>query len=231
MYAALSSDLEKCARQVLDENLTDEEEQFWGRIIARATFSYIEGVVFCMKQQAYKYYQAFGKDGVRPVNLTEAELSFMLEEDYELNDKAEVITQRAKVPLVKSIRLAFRVLARVCFVNYELNVSDHRWNSFKSAIKIRDRLMHPKSLADLTITGEEGELIIDTITWFRENISNLFVMANRGLVENKRFLEAQNMKLTEELDASRKQLEMVQNVFKPNDISKAAPKKSFDPTA
>ncbi len=153
-----------------------------------------------MKQQAYEAYQVFEKYKDHPAtNCTPAELALMVEEDHELNDKGEIITVRAKVPITKSIRLAFKVFARANFCDYELTTGDHRWDSFKRGLKIRDRLMHPKNVEDLVVTDDDFDILIDTITWFEENTKGLFQATLAGISNYNNLLGKERVRLLKEI--------------------------------
>jgi hypothetical protein len=209
MYSVLKEDVIKCVNKALEEGLTEQDEQFWRRMIVRSTFSYIEGVTYRMKQQAYEAHQVFEKYKDHPAtNFTSAELAFMVEEDHELNDKGEIVTVRAKIPITKSIRLAFKVYARANFCDYELATGDHRWDSFKKGLKIRDRLMHPKNVHDLTVTDDDFDILIDTITWFEQNIKGLFQATLTGIANYNNLLGEERVRLLKEI-AEAKLKEMI----------------------
>jgi hypothetical protein len=151
----LNKDVERCQVKVHKGTA-----QFERRMYVRAVFAAIEGEIFLLKQAALLY------DGIFNTPFTPAEKMFLLEETFDLNDKGEPIKFKAKISLKKNIRFAFRAFAHATGTDIKLKVDDAGWLSFQEAIKIRDRLVHPKKGDELFVSDAETETIVNCWGWF-----------------------------------------------------------------
>ena len=134
----------------------DTREQWAMRGFIRAVFALIEGVVFAMKQTALVQHTWF----------THAELAVLREETPQLNDKGQVTVAPMNLNLARNIRFAFEALSRSLKGQNALNVDGHRWATFQRSVKVRNRLMHPKTVMDLRVTYEEMREAGDVFGWF-----------------------------------------------------------------
>lgn len=159
------------------------DSQIARRTLVRALFAEIEGVTFCMKQVAFESRSRAG------VTFTTPEIILLSEEAYELNDKGEVKSQRAKLHISRNIRFAFRAFARTGYINYEPKVDGIGWDAFKKGLKIRDRLMHPKKPDDLIVSDEEVVIIKTTFEWFRQSMIEVIKLSLAVLEKIKAELE------------------------------------------
>jgi hypothetical protein len=141
----------------------------------RSVFAFMEGVTYRMKILAFEDKDKSG------VNFSPAELAFLLEEDFDLNEKGEVVSVPAKIPLTKNIRLAFNTITRATSVNFDLQVGDVGWDALKKSAKVRDRLMHPKSIANLVISNDDVDLVIKGSAWFVQNFYECFYLIRDSL--------------------------------------------------
>ena len=173
----LHQDVETCLSAIRQEPITNTVDLFWRRAYVRSVFAFIEGITYSLKLLAFE-----DKDEPH-VDFSPAELAFLLEEDFDLNDKGEVVSVPAKISFAKNIRFAFRAIARANSVAFELKVSDAGWEALKKAAKVRDRLMHPKTINDLVITNDDIELVLKGSGWFVENFKECLNLVNNALRE------------------------------------------------
>jgi hypothetical protein len=173
-----------------------EDSQFWRRGFVRAIFAYIEGVIYTMKLEAlviHKMIQStlpskkldlpqgatfsdftnavtdLWKKTLRGAGFSPPELLYLVEMSVDLNDKGEVRPSwGAKISLEKNIVFAFRAYAQAYEIQYKLDKGGVGWQNFKTAIKVRDRLMHPKRIKDLTVTDDEIEFVMNANMWVIE---------------------------------------------------------------
>lgn len=78
---------------------------------------------------------------------SEAQLNFILSQTK--NGKAK------KIGIEENIKATFKMFAEIFDINHQLNTSDESWQKFISALKIRHRLMHPKSPSEFHISFED----------------------------------------------------------------------------
>lgn len=113
-----------------------------------------------MKQFAYEYRIQPEPPSARP------ESALLLEEAYELTDKGDVRVVSAKIPFLKNIKFAFKTFARAGHSDYELPTNARGWEKLQASIKVRDRLMHPKSVDDTVINESEHSTVLYASSWF-----------------------------------------------------------------
>lgn len=177
LFQLLHEDVATCIAMIQQESVTNTVDLFSRRAYVRAVFAFIEGVTHRMKLLAFEE-----KDKPN-VNFSAAELAFLLEEDFDLTDKGEVISMSARISLTKNIRFAFKAIARAYSINYDLKVDDHGWDALRKAAKVRDKLMHPKTPEDLIISIDDIDLIIKGSTWFVKNFQECFTLVRDALQE------------------------------------------------
>ena len=97
--------------------------------------------------------------------LSETQLNFILSQTK--NGKAK------KIGVEENIKSTFKIFAEIFDINHQLNTSDESWQKFISALKIRHRLMHPKSPSEFHISFEDMVLIEEASSFFRESTIEL----------------------------------------------------------
>src|SRR5437660_727646 len=106
LYQALKADADYWYK-ALNENGTNQANQFLRRSAVRATFAFVEGTIFGLKQFAL----------ARPTNdkheFNEAEQALLREESYELKENGTTKVGKAKLRLTSNLRFAFNVLAKM----------------------------------------------------------------------------------------------------------------------
>lgn len=142
--------------------------QIGRRAFVRAAFSFIEGIVFGMKQFALELAET------RKVSFDAGEISFIREEASALTHSGEIQTKPTKITLETNLRFAFRVFAKGGGATYVLDVSGADWQRLRRSIAIRDRLMHPKLVEDVDVSNEEFKDVMFSSTWFAEAFEQLF---------------------------------------------------------
>jgi hypothetical protein len=149
----------------------NKSEQVWRRSVYRAVFSWIEGVVYQMKQVALRT-----QGGLHQAKFSRAEIFFLQEEAYYLKSNGKINTRNNNfVELGKNLRFTYSQLAKGFKLQAEIEVDrEDGWKQFMKAKKVRDRLMHPKNVADLIVSDKDMESLLATKKWFDEQISKLF---------------------------------------------------------
>ncbi len=129
--------------------------EFHARQFFRAAFAFIEGVTFALKTRAAHYCLAEG------IELSDGEIDFVAERDYRLNNNGTVSEQSAHIRLADNVRFAIAICekARRMPPTFDANVA--WWSQLMASIRVRDRLMHPKSPEDLDITHDEVNILFD----------------------------------------------------------------------
>lgn len=146
-------------------------DQAWRRSLFRSVFSWIEGMIFQMKQVALHtqggYYQAV---------FSLAEKTFLEEARYLLKDNGNTNTKYDNfINIEKNLRFAYLMITKGYSLSITLDIDngDNGWNQFKNAIRIRNQLTHPKSINDLNVSDQDVKNLLGTISWFDKQIKKL----------------------------------------------------------
>jgi len=154
----LGQDCERCHTELLasidageiDANgNVDADYEFHARQLVRAFFAYIEALTFSVK--ASSAWRCLKEE----IDITPQERYFAADMEYEINDRGGVVETTAKISLARNIRFALALNRKAHKVSEPFDPSVEWWSCMKEAIRIRDRLTHPKWPTDLDISGEE----------------------------------------------------------------------------
>jgi hypothetical protein len=150
----LAADYERCHTEVLHfldafkrkpTRKLRKEYEFHARQYIRAVFAYIEALTYSVKAKSAWRCMRY------KIPLSSAEQFLSIDMSYEVNDKGVVVETPARISLAKNIRFAIALSRRADGVEKEFNASAAWWSSMKNAIRVRDRLTHPKLPGDLDI--------------------------------------------------------------------------------
>ena len=89
------------------------------------------------------------------IEITPEERYFATDTEYELNEKGEVVERAARISLSRNIRFALSLNEKAHNQPSPFDPSVEWWSCLREAIKVRDRLTHPKMPADLDVSPEE----------------------------------------------------------------------------
>lgn len=123
--------------------------EFHARQLIRAIFSYLEALTFSVKVRSASHCLE------RAIDLTPPERYFAADAEFDLNEKGEVIEVVAKISFARNLRFAIAMNRKANAVNQSFDASVEWWSCLKKAIKVRDRLTHPKLASDLDVSGED----------------------------------------------------------------------------
>jgi hypothetical protein len=151
-------------------------DQFWRRTFVRSLFAGIDGINHHMKHLSIlmaKFHE---------IDLTHAEIAMLREETYTLNEKGIAISLKSKLRTKDNLCFTVKIFARACNSAYEINRNCEEWASFSEAIRVRDRLTHPKSSADLNISDAELKTAQKTFKWYIANMIKIVDIAKTALL-------------------------------------------------
>jgi hypothetical protein len=151
------------------------------RMYIRSVFALIEAIIFVMKQMALSFHPGPDCD-----TISDADRVFAQEQVYKLTESGDIQVHRNKITLESNIRFAFKLFARAGYISTDLDVSGAEWQALKRAIKLRDRITHPKAISDLTISNEEFNDVFTSFGWLTISFVKQFTeIANKALVTEK----------------------------------------------
>jgi hypothetical protein len=128
------------------------------RALVRGVFGSMEALLFAMKNEAVLSHEEHG-------DLQDGEVALAKEISYALDDKGRVVEVPAKLAFRSNFLFAFRAYARSSGREYNVDVQGKFWGALMRSVAVRDRLMHPKSAADLTVTDKELEDVVSAHMW------------------------------------------------------------------
>jgi len=174
----LNSDFERLVNRMVQSakrGYISKADESHARNLVRTLFALVEGTVYALKIEALFAADEQGRE------LSMLESMFVLEIDYDLNDKGEIVDRTQKIKLENNIIFAFRLCSQVFRCSNTLDKKSDWWQALKRSIHVRNRLMHPRFPSDLDMGGKE---IIDAVAAQRG-----FFKAAMDLVRMKKNLE------------------------------------------
>lgn len=132
------------------------------RALVRAVFAYIEGTSFGFRTAA------FHLSRMRNVQLDIGEMMMAREITYALNDKGQVEEKQALSSPLANVRFALTLFAKVSGATYEFPAGDSKFEQLRKAQRLRNRLTHPRSSAELEVTTQEQAVVIQVKEWIDE---------------------------------------------------------------
>lgn len=158
---AFGNDISRCqdgVRQALrDENRS--AEQFWASTMIRLLFAAVEAVTSSMRDLVLK-----NQEHITPP-LTLGEMSVLGEVRY-ASRKGEVVEQPSFNRGEENVLLALSYFPAIWSARRPVDRASDGWKDFRAATRVRHRLTHPKSTADLEVSREELAISARTMKWF-----------------------------------------------------------------
>ena len=84
------------------------------------------------------------------------DISALKEESYAINDKGEIYVQPRGYSLKVGLRLVYSILKKHD-VPVHIDFGSTDWKNIDDAVKIRNRVMHPKCMGDISVSESDAE--------------------------------------------------------------------------
>ncbi len=162
--------------------LSDCDTAFNRRTLVRTSFAAIEGVTFMLKSYALAR--------LRGDNISAAEAALLREESFTLDGRGRIQVQQRLLPIESNIRFAFSMFGRAKGKEVELDCSGQHWQTFKKAITVRNRIVHPKTTDELQISDEELACTTTAARWIIATMMLGVIERVRELTEEQERLKA-----------------------------------------
>lgn len=188
-----SNDLERSFIAVLVEDVRAAEthlqtaaDESARRNFVRTTFAAIEGAVWICREHVREAAQMLGE-------LTPLLDLALRERSYTVTDRGDLIEQVRHVTLTTMIRLVTKQAGRIA-PGLKIDFADTGWTKLREAISIRNRITHPKTTQDLSLSMPDVKLVREAFFWvmnLTENIVSASVEAQSSFNrEARRFVDA-----------------------------------------
>jgi len=148
-----------------EELLGRADGQFARRTFIRSAIAVTEGVVWVIKKACL---QVAGSE--ESPRLSVAECAILADQTYELKNSGEVQTRPKHLRLADNVRFTFQICSRFFGADLNVDPKSAEWNDFHGAVKIRNRIMHPKDLASFDISDKEMEICTRAVHWFNMRV-------------------------------------------------------------
>jgi hypothetical protein len=137
------------------ERVKNEDTQTHRRDLVRTVFAAIEGLQWRLRQDVLAYSKPY---------LTPHEHAALAEEAYNVDERGNVNVAARFLPLSASVRLVVQIAQRHC-PEYKLDLQHRGWANLKASVDVRNRLVHPKCLEDLSVASEEIQQTLSGFFW------------------------------------------------------------------
>jgi hypothetical protein len=161
VYTVLNTDLEAARVAAVRD-----PSEFNKRTLVRTCAALVEGLSYQLRRVTLASLQNTN-------HLTSGELAILREKRHQLSDKGIVEERDNYQPTLSMLLFSLRVYAKNHGATFVPDTSHNGWNCLRRAMALRDRLMHPKSLADLTISDEAGAEFTAGIQWWDNAVASL----------------------------------------------------------
>ena len=174
MTLLLMKDVEHCWEQ-LHEATEREEQNFWKRAFTRSVFAQIEGFTEYFRSQALiaecnKIYSTLSSGN--QISINPGRLSVLAGESFFITDEGDMKRQFMRTPFLPNLLFCFNSFAEARGSAVRIQKGD-QWNRIKSAVRVRDGLMHPKKPESLEINQSELEDVAFTWKWFYKALHSI----------------------------------------------------------
>lgn len=168
LLKVLTADIACC-----ENKLDGEDKQFWRRAYIRTSYSLIEGFCDLVREKTFHFAATLGDNG--RINVTDIYL--LSDETYRISNNGKIEPEVQRVPFINRVAFTIRMFAK--YANVPLEVfGESGWEQFKKATGVRNRLTHPKSMEDLTITDEDLRVFHIGRDWFYGNVVDVIQRTN-----------------------------------------------------
>jgi hypothetical protein len=129
------------------------------RAYVRSVFAFIEGVLHRTKVATVHLGMLLGGISIHELVVLEGT-------QLEVNDNGDVTSKPLYPAFLSNIKLTFRTFSKSIGSSFNLNLAGQGWQHLREAVKVRDRLMHPKEVTDLQVSDAEIEATKKAFDWF-----------------------------------------------------------------
>jgi hypothetical protein len=163
VFTLLSNDVEEIRVYGIENN-----NGFARRTLLRTHFAFIEGMVFQLRLVAI----ATAKD--YPGLFSNEEVTLLKEERYQLSPKGKLETKVNFQKLLPMLLFTINCYTRIHGAKFTVKTDERGWEALKGYLRIRNNLMHPKSLSDLELDVSSLKISTEAAKWFKSTLLDMF---------------------------------------------------------
>lgn len=169
-YKLVDKEIEdiKKSSPILDDRLLGARLQPLMRIMTRNAFAAIEGLCYKTKNISLQLCDQRG------IPVSQREREDILEKT--INKDGKTVSHYPKTK--DNIKLTLNILYRAFGFIFE--ITDHEeWKKLRVAIDIRNRITHPKTLNDMSISGAEYRDESEGFEWLTQNLKGVLTLLQK----------------------------------------------------
>ena len=175
LFKILAQDCIDALREAVEKN-----SDFHSRSFARNLFALVEGTVYLWKQVILQQSTLF------EIALEEGEEAILSEKTASLKSDGSLRIESSKISTLANIKYTLKKANEFFGASPGADFSHHGWERLQEAIRVRDRMMHPKSTEGLTVSEDDLQCCREGLEWFLNTSSNLFDAAHKRSEERNR---------------------------------------------
>ncbi len=142
------------------EGSSSESTEATRRVLIRSQFASMESDVGWLKRFTLLF----------PERLTAVQELALRGVNVSVKNTGEVEEKPRSLDRYTSLRLAFRAASETWAPGFNLDIHGAGWEAFRKAAAIRNRLTHPESLEDFSMSSDEAEVVRMAFNWFQGSL-------------------------------------------------------------
>ncbi|MBM3927404.1 MAG: hypothetical protein FJ335_02950 [Sphingomonadales bacterium] len=155
-----------------NDRLQTSDTQTARRDVVRASIAAIEAEVWLVRGHVRDALQSL--DALSPL----ADLA-LRETTYSVGENGRLQAKERSVPIPTAIKFVSAQAAIIC-PNLEVDFTHRGWESLQRAIKIRDRITHPRPMRGLDVSSDELFTVKSGLFWVIGTVD--YIMASTNLI-------------------------------------------------
>jgi hypothetical protein len=132
------------------------------RLFIKTAFSFIEGLAFILKQEVL-----IVEANKKNTSLTPEELLLLKDKVPSLGNNGLASESERFAKTVPNVLFAFKIYAKTSQIADPVDSKPSEWKPLKKLVHVRNRITHPKSLSEMTISDNEFMEAYICFLWLR----------------------------------------------------------------
>lgn len=145
-----------------DAKLKNDDSGYNKRVFIRCVVSLIEADLHVLRNSlANRIVERYEILGELNIHL----LSLLMDDSPSISNGGEIVLRRKEENLIRFCKFLYKQNAKLS--ECEINLFEGKgWDDFQELIKIRNRITHPKEMADISVSARDIEISKNAIDWY-----------------------------------------------------------------
>jgi hypothetical protein len=176
------------------DNLAVQDNQLSRRSLVRATFAAIEGIAWICREHVYEIARTMG-------DLTPLSDLALRDRNFVITEHGKILEQTRYLTLPAAVRLTIEQ-AKLINPDFDVKFDDKGWQRFRKSIEIRNRITHPKTASDYSISDLDLRAVSDGLIWILILVRKIMSETNAAFATHASALAAFHEQLQKGDDAA-----------------------------